>query len=140
MRPILTLLFLLALATPALATDGVLEINQTCAVQTGCFPGDTAGFPVTISALGSYRLTSSLVVGNGSVIDVDTSRVSIDLNGFSIRCEPAANCFLVVGSGINGANADDVTVRNGMISEMASRSATGRASRTCASPTMAATA
>jgi hypothetical protein len=119
MRPILTLLFLLALATPALATDGVLEINQTCAVQTGCFPGDTAGFPVTISALGSYRLTSSLVVGNGSVINVDTSRVSIDLNGFSIRCEPAANCFLVVGSGINGANADDVTVRNGMISEMA---------------------
>jgi hypothetical protein len=121
MRSILSLLLLAGLATPALAVDGVLEINRTCAVQTGCFSGDVPGFPVTIdgSAGGSYRLTSSLVVGNGSVIDVDTSRVSIDLNGFSIRCEPAANCFLVVGSGINGANADDVTVRNGMISEMA---------------------
>ena len=43
----LVLLFLV-LATPALASDGVLEINQTCAVQTGCFTGDTAGFPVTI--------------------------------------------------------------------------------------------
>ncbi len=51
---------------------------------------------------GSYRLTGSLVVGNGSLIDVDASRVSIDLNGFSIRCEPAANCFVVAGSGING--------------------------------------
>jgi hypothetical protein len=24
---------------PALASDGVLEIDQTCAVQTGCFAG-----------------------------------------------------------------------------------------------------
>jgi hypothetical protein len=35
---LLTLLFL-TLATPALAVDGVLEINQTCAVETGCFAG-----------------------------------------------------------------------------------------------------
>jgi hypothetical protein len=119
MRSILTVLLFLALAGPAFAVDGVLEINQTCAVQTGCFPGDAPGFPVTISVGGSYRLTGSIVVGNGNVIDVDASRVSIDLNGFSIRCEPAANCFLVVGSGVNGANTNDVTVRNGMISEMA---------------------
>ena len=58
----LMLLLLFALATPALASDGVLEINQTCAVQTGCFPGDTAGFPVKITASGSYRLTGNLVV------------------------------------------------------------------------------
>ena len=32
----------------ASASDGVLEINQTCATQTGCFPGDSAGFPVTL--------------------------------------------------------------------------------------------
>lgn len=38
---------------PASASDGVLEINQTCAIQTGCFAGDTAGLPVTISASGS---------------------------------------------------------------------------------------
>jgi hypothetical protein len=49
-----------------MAVDGVLEINQAC-VSVGCFPGDLAGFPVTISSTGSYRLTSSLdVTGEGS--------------------------------------------------------------------------
>ena len=38
----------LALAPMAYAVDGVLEINQTCAVNTGCFAGDAAAFPVTI--------------------------------------------------------------------------------------------
>ena len=57
--PLIALL-LLALAGPALAVDGVVEINQTCAVQTGCFSGDTAGYPVTITQPGSYRLTSNL--------------------------------------------------------------------------------
>ena len=33
-------LLLLALAGPALAVDGVAEISQTCAVETGCFSGD----------------------------------------------------------------------------------------------------
>jgi len=33
--PPLIALLLLTLAGPALATDGVLEINHTCAVQTG---------------------------------------------------------------------------------------------------------
>ena len=43
-------------ALPAFADEGVLEINQVCAVNTGCFVGDSAGFPVTImdSAMG-YR-------------------------------------------------------------------------------------
>ena len=47
------------------AGEGVLEINQACAVNTGCFPGDTALFPVIIQgamAPGSYILTSNLVV------------------------------------------------------------------------------
>jgi len=36
---------LLAVATPALATDGVLEINHTCAAGPGCFSGDGAVTP-----------------------------------------------------------------------------------------------
>ena len=44
----ITLLALALMASPALAVDGVLEINQTCAVLTGCFAGDIPGFPVTI--------------------------------------------------------------------------------------------
>ena len=46
--PLCAVLFL-TLAGPALAVDGVLEINQTCVVQSGCFAGDTPGFPLTIS-------------------------------------------------------------------------------------------
>ncbi len=48
---------LLTLATSAYASDGVLEINQACAVNTGCFPGDDPGFPVTVVQPGSYSLT-----------------------------------------------------------------------------------
>jgi hypothetical protein len=40
--PILVLLFM-TLAFPAWAGDGVLEINQTCAVQTSCFAGGYGG-------------------------------------------------------------------------------------------------
>ena len=86
MRLILTVVLLLVLAGPTLAVDGVLEINQTCAVQTGCFAGDTAGWPVTITEGGSYRLTSNLIVPDkttGAIL-VSTSSVSIDLNGFEI--------------------------------------------------------
>ena len=87
MRSILIFLLLL-LAAPALATDGVLEINQTCAVQTGCFAGDTAGFPVTITQSGSYALTSNLDLSaegvNVSGVAVSTPAVTIDLRGFQI--------------------------------------------------------
>ena len=83
--PVIALL-LLALAGPALATDGVAEINHTCAAQTGCFSGDSAGYPVTITQPGSYRLTSNLIVPdeNTSGILVSTSDVGIDLNNFAI--------------------------------------------------------
>ena len=88
MRAILLTVVLLTLAAPALASDGVLEINQSCAVQTGCFAGDTAGFPVTIdgSAGKSYRLTGDLIVPDESTngIDVRAPRTTIDLNGFEI--------------------------------------------------------
>ena len=41
----------------------MVEINQACALSTGCFSGDTAGFPVTIDGTAgpSYRLTGAHV-------------------------------------------------------------------------------
>ncbi len=68
MRHWILLVLLLTFATPTLAVDGVLEINQTCAVHTGCLSGDTPGFPVTISGAPgiSFRLTSSLAVNDVS--------------------------------------------------------------------------
>lgn len=129
MRWILTLLSLLALATPTFASDGVLEINQSCAVNTGCFSGDTAGFPVTINGTAgrSYQLTGDLVVPNENTdgIYISTHDIGIDLNNFSIigtgcvgattsACRPVSG----TGSGIEvvptGA-ARSIAVRNGSI-------------------------
>ena len=42
----------LILASAAGASDGVIEINQACAENTGCVAGDSAGFPVFIGAVG----------------------------------------------------------------------------------------
>ncbi len=96
----------LAFAVPAFATDGVLEINQACALaSTGCFPGDTGGsFPVTLAQPGSYRLTSNLAPPGGtSGIVLNTADVHIDLNGFAIVgplfCAPIS-CPVGTGSGI----------------------------------------
>ena len=121
MRWILTLLFL-ALATRAIASDGVLEINQTCAAQTGCFAGDAAGYPVTIATLGSYRLTGNLILPNENTtgIVVTATDVSIDLGGFTIRgpnqCSaPPVVCQLTgTGEGIYG-QVDRLRVSNGSI-------------------------
>ncbi|MEX0914428.1 MAG: right-handed parallel beta-helix repeat-containing protein [Wenzhouxiangellaceae bacterium] len=65
--------------------DGVIEINQAC-VPTGCFDGDSTGFPVRISETGSYRLTSNLDTRPDTVtaIDIEADRVTLDLNGFSV--------------------------------------------------------
>jgi hypothetical protein len=125
MRPILSLLCI-ALDTPALASDGVLEINQICAVQTGCFAGDSAGFPVTIATYGSYRLTGNLDVPgtNTDGIFVGSSRgdVSMDLNRFTIGgrvyCTgegSTINCVDGTGRGINALDRPRMEIFNGRV-------------------------
>jgi hypothetical protein len=78
--------FVLA-AIPSRASDGVIEINQVAALAGGITSGDSPGFPVTISASGSYVLTGNLDVSslNTSAIVVNADKVAIDLNGFTIR-------------------------------------------------------
>lgn len=126
----LAMLFPAIAVSPSFATDGVLEINQTCAVNTGCFAGDVAGFPVEIdgSAGRSYRLTGDLIVpdANTDGISVTTPSITIDLNGFEIarsgcqgsttNCAPASG----TGSGIKKATYLDlgISVRNGSITGM----------------------
>ena len=108
MRTILLTLVLLTVATAALASDGVLEINHVCAT-TGCFTGDNAGYPVEISAAGSYRLTGDLTpTGGQTAISVDTADVTIDLNGFRLVGSGG-------GTGISADAADYLTVRNGTV-------------------------
>ena len=127
---------LLAIATlisaaSVFASDGQLEINQACAVNTGCFSGDTPGFPVTIdgSAGRSYRLTGDLTIPSvdSDGILISASDISIDLGGFTIMglaCVGAqSNCTpspVGEGSGVATINAfsdkyPGISVNNGSI-------------------------
>jgi hypothetical protein len=123
-------------AGTAWAVDGVIEINQTCATQSGCHPSDAPGFPVTIPTGASYRLTSDLVTSDGNLTLIDgfvpagpiggfpanNGTLQLDLNGFSIRCFVG---IIIIGgsscegtgigvdfSGIEGASVINGTVKN----------------------------
>lgn len=133
MRAAVSALLLLLGVSPALASEGVLEINQTCAVRTGCFSGDAAGLPVTIdgSAGRSYRLTSDLVVPNENTdgIQVSSDHISIDLGGFEIRgpvvCSGAPlTCVPSTGTGTGvertSTTLAGISVRNGSVRGMGS--------------------
>ncbi len=114
MRSFVLVLLSVAFSLPVLAGEGAREISQVCAVDTGCFPGDSAGFPVTITAAGSYVLTGDLQVPdeNTSGIFVQTPNATVDLGGFEIRgvttcsgtplvCSPSSGngTGLVIGEG-----------------------------------------
>ena len=115
----------------ARSDDGVVEINQTCAVQTGCFSGDTAGLPVTITTAGSYRLTSNLVIPNDDTdgIRISTSDVGIDLNRFAVissfcldengSCRP--NAGTGTGIKVTSTASRGISVRNGSVTGLGDR-------------------
>jgi hypothetical protein len=128
-------------AVPAFAVDGVILIDQNRAMAGGVTPGDSAGFPVTISVSGSYRLSGNLTVPNvdTTAIDITNSAnaVTIDLNGFSINgpvsceldinqpgnptvCNAAATDGSIFGPGVGIRSLADetLTVRNGTIRGM----------------------
>jgi hypothetical protein len=76
-----------ALLTAALAGSAFAQTNitQAKAEAGNVTPGDGAGFPVTLSKPGSYKLMSNLVVPAGlDGIAIASDNVQIDLNGFSI--------------------------------------------------------
>lgn len=128
-RPMLVVGLLVAVPGAALASDGVLEIHHACATTTGCFPGDTAGYPVTITGSGSHQLTSNLVVPNASTtaILIQQSDVTIDLGGFTISggnvCSGTPLACTAVGTGDGVAvdlvnSREGVTLRNGEVRGM----------------------
>ncbi len=131
MRRIQLFLFTLAglgLASPAQAVDGVQEINAAC-VPVGCFPGDSPGYPVELSAAGgrSYRLTSSLTFtlaeADVDAIAISTDEVRLDLNGFGIR-GPAGGGGTgrgVFAVGVSPLQSANPTIVNGTISGMRGR-------------------
>jgi hypothetical protein len=118
----------LAALPQAFAVDGVILISQTTALLGNVTPGDTPGFPVTISQPGSYRLSSNLTVpdANTTAIQVTSTNVTIDLNGFSIigpvvcTGEPVTSCNPSGASGVGIVTSSNttVTVTNGTVQGM----------------------
>lgn len=112
-------------AAPAFAVDGLVEINQASVNQGGITSGDLPGFPVTISQRGSYRLTSDLtLLSSSNAIDgivITSDDVTIDLNGFTLRCsEPAIpQSFVCRGLGATGdgivVRGENVRIHNGTV-------------------------
>jgi hypothetical protein len=111
-----------AAAQPAVAADGVIELNAARMAAGGATPGDTPGPPLTLSQPGSYVLTSDLFVTgtNETAVEITASFVALDLNGFSVRC-----LFLFTPCKDNGSGdgilvtSPDVTIRNGFVRDMA---------------------
>ncbi len=130
-RAVIGAALLLGLAGPLYAGGGVIEFNQARALAGGVTPGDTPGFPVTISQPGSYRLSGNLTVpdANTTAINITANNVTVDLNGFMIGgpsvCTFGNDGYVTsctpTGTG-NGINADwgisGTTVLNGTIQGM----------------------
>ncbi len=124
----------LGIAPQALAVDGVIEINHAAAVAGGITSADAPGYPVTLVAGASYRLTSDLRTSDGDLTIIEgvvptligfpksNGAIHLDLNGFNVRCFVApiapigANCngsgIGIDFSAITGAVIEDGTVRN----------------------------
>lgn len=113
----------------------VVEIDQDCALLTGCSTGtDSAGFPVTITEPGSYRLASNLATADedDSLIFIQSSNVTLDLNGFAllgpVTCSdtPVSGCAPEAGDGsgvrVVGSQVESgVNILNGSIEGMGLR-------------------
>lgn len=121
-----------ALAALALTAAGNAQaqtsITQDKALAGAVTPGDTAGFPVTITQPGSYRLMSNLLVPAGTNgIEIKVNNVSLDLNGFAIlgpgscsRDDGSGHVVCTVQSGAAGISGPqglsaNVQVRNGSV-------------------------
>jgi hypothetical protein len=93
-RTLLATILVPLLPLTARAGDGAVEINQVCATQTGCLPGDAPGFPVTIdgAAANNFLLTSDLVVP-----DADTTAIAVTIPFTQPAANVDLNNFQIVG-------------------------------------------
>lgn len=122
-----------ALAAPQTSGStptGPVEITQAKALNGNVTPGDTAGFPITISAPGSYKLMGNLTVLdlNTTAIVITASDVTLDLNGFAIlgpqACTgfPFPSCTPGTGDGISIATPNpgysNIAIQNGTVRGM----------------------
>ncbi len=125
MKKFIITICLLATSNLVTASNGVFAINSVCD-GFGCFPGDSAGLPITITNAGSYQLTSNLISSSTTVnvIEINANNVTLDLNGFSIigpRTCSGFNGTLVcipssmTANGIQSSGRFNTVVRNGIV-------------------------
>jgi hypothetical protein len=123
---ILASFLLVVIAGPAWSGNGQIQINHQRALAGGVTPGDTPGYPVTLSVAGAYILTSVLTPPdqNTNVIEITADSVSLDMNGFSIIgtnfCATPPTCS-AAGTGIGIVSANNlIAIEHGLISGMGS--------------------
>ncbi len=116
-------------SSAANADDGVIEINQAV-VSAGSLSGDSPGYPLTLTAPGSYRLTQNLdmlSVGTvpSDVVQILGDDITLDLNGFRLECHrptlPSRILCNGLGTFSNGVivQGNNVEIKNGSIRGMA---------------------
>lgn len=112
-----------AFSEEGMASPGAREISQAC-VDSGCFDGDTEGFPIRITNAGVYVLTSNITAPtfDTTAIVIEVDNVVLDLRGFSIigpnicTGEPGDCEFTFMAGGAVGAvNVRNTTVKNGYV-------------------------
>jgi hypothetical protein len=104
----------LLVVSPAAAIDGEVLITHAKALAGNVTAGDAPDYPVTLTAPGSYKLSSNLSPGPGlDGIVVTAPDVTINLNGRRISGGPAGGPnnarFGIWGQG------DRLTIKNGTI-------------------------
>lgn len=104
-----------------------VTIDQNKALAGNVTAGDGAGFPITLSQSGSYKLTSNLVVPVGAKgIVITAPNVTLDLNGFTLAGPSACTrdtktkavaCTYLDGDthGIDASATVGTAVRNGTV-------------------------
>jgi hypothetical protein len=99
------------LSIPAFAVDGLKLINQATIVAAG-------GYPYTISQPGSYQLSGNLSVTATAFagIEITTSNVTLDLNGFTVLCSGVETSAGIETASSSGAYYNNIQVKNGKVS------------------------
>ncbi len=90
-------------------------IDQNKALAGNITPGDTPGFPITISVPGHYKLMGNLNVPAGSAgIRITAPNVTLDLNGFTVRgpgtCSWSSGNYIVTCSQAVNWNASGIEI------------------------------
>jgi hypothetical protein len=107
-------------AAPAPTMKTLAQVEARTPIPATTTPG--AGPHFIISTPGSYYLTGNITVTTGDAIAINTSGVTLDLNGFTLRSTLTEGA---AGKGIDLADHNRIRISNGSIVSSTAVSATG---------------